>query len=180
MSFVRQTLPGVFVDIPPDAPMIQLSDMTCPANILTTWSLEELAARQIYSVVPFVPPLGQKITGEPSYTIDNNQAVQSYDTVPDTPPVPESITRRQLLLALWQLGIITANEAMAAAQTGTVPASIATAFDQMESNQRTAAYITFAAMSACYRNDPTLALIASIKNISDAQMDDWFRWASTL
>ncbi|MFN7634739.1 MAG: hypothetical protein ACK5PI_08500, partial [Acetobacteraceae bacterium] len=45
------------------------------------------------------------------------------------PPVPEVISQRQLLIALAAAGFISAEEALAAARTGAVPAAIAGLFD---------------------------------------------------
>lgn len=99
---------------------------------------------------------------------------------PDPVPVPASITRRQLLIALYTTGYISDGEAIAAAGGGAVPEFIRAQFDLLDLESKTLAYITWASMSVCERNNPLLLQIAEVANLTSSQMDDYFRWASTL
>ena len=90
------------------------------------------------------------------------------------------ITRRQLLLILPQIGVITAQEAIAAARTGEVPAAIQSFFALLSDADRLAAEITWATMSVCERSNPLLLGLAAQLGMSDAQVDDFFRMAAAL
>jgi len=93
--------------------------------------------------------------------------------------VPSSITRRQLLLALMGAGLITSAEAIAAAQTGAVPAMISSVFDQLPEPDKTGAYITWASMSVAERNNPLVAMLATTQNMDEAAIDALFTTAAT-
>jgi hypothetical protein len=180
MRFVRETSPDTFELIDAEAPIV-INNVTWPVAILTSWSVEDLAVAHIYSVTtPFAPPLGYKVTGAPTYQRDGDQIIETYETIVDASAVPTSISRRQLILALWKLGFISAGEALAAANSSSIPAMIKTSFDALSEPDRTEAYITFASMSICNRHDPIVTGIASANSISDGQMDQWFIFASTL
>lgn len=95
------------------------------------------------------------------------------------PPIPD-ITRRQLLLALLFAEFITAEEAVAAAQTGAVPAQVEELFAQLPPAEAVAARITWATLSVCQRRYPLVEQFRVLKGKTHAEMDDFFRMAATL
>ena len=95
-------------------------------------------------------------------------------------PVPQTITRRQLIMVLWQTGTITAQEAADAAKTGAVPAAIQSYFALLPDAERMAAEITWASMSVAERGNPLIAALAAQLGLTGAQVDDFFRLAATL
>lgn len=104
-----------------------------------------------------------------------------YSAPPTQPaPVPASISRRQLLLGLTGLSLITGEEALAAAQTGAVPAAIDVFFGNLPPDQELAARITWASMSICEREHPLVAALAAANNLSTEDIDDAFRAWSQL
>jgi hypothetical protein len=99
---------------------------------------------------------------------------------PEPPPVPASITRRQMLLQLALSEMITGQEALAAAQTGAVPAAVQAVFDQLEPADKLAAEITWATMSEADRGHPLVAALAATQAMTEADIDDFFRAAALL
>jgi hypothetical protein len=183
--FVQEYPPGTFTPLGNDPPMVVEHvngelDSQWPAVILTSWTAEQLAAIGVYPVIDFVPPTDFVVTGEPSYVLTNGIATETYDVVPYVPPVPTEITRRQLLIAMWQLGFITEQEALDAATSGEVPASFVPIFDALSGDQRGAAYITWASMSVCERYNPLFLELAALQGQTEQQISDWFTWAATL
>jgi hypothetical protein len=94
--------------------------------------------------------------------------------------VPDVISRRQLLIALAASGFISAEEALAAAQTGTVPAAIAGIFDLLPVEQALAARITWATMTEVYREDPLIGAIVAAGVATAEQVDELFRVAASV
>jgi hypothetical protein len=97
---------------------------------------------------------------------------------PGPVPVPGVITRRQLLIALAAAGFISAEEALAAAQAGAVPAAIAGIFDLLPAGQALAARITWATMTEVYREDPLIGAIVAAGVATAEQVDALFRAAA--
>lgn len=100
--------------------------------------------------------------------------------VPPPPPkpfVPESITRRQCARQLLIVGMITGDEAIAMTQSGIPPASVQAYLNTLSEPDKTLATIDFAADNY-YRNNPLLAALMVANNMSDEQVDDFFREAS--
>ena len=95
---------------------------------------------------------------------------------PLPPPVPQLISRRQLLIALAAAGFISAEEALAAAQTGAVPAAIGGIFDLLPAEQALAARITWATMTEVYRGDPLIGAIVAAGVATAEQVDECFGW----
>lgn len=94
------------------------------------------------------------------------------------PPVPAPISRRQLLIGLKGLGLITPAEALAAAESGARPAAIEAYFSALPEDVANDARITWASMSICERNHPLVAALAEANQLSSEQIDDAFRaWA---
>lgn len=96
------------------------------------------------------------------------------------PVVPQTITRRQLLIVMAGVGLITGEEALAAAMTGAVPASIDAVFVQMPPDQALAARITWATMSVAERDHPLIAALVAAKLATAAEVDALFTSAATL
>jgi hypothetical protein len=96
------------------------------------------------------------------------------------PPVPSVISRRQLLIALAQAGLITEAEALAAAQTGAVPAVIDAFFSTLPSAQQTAARITWATMTQVERHHPLIQGVIDAQLATAEQVDALFTTAAQL
>lgn len=95
-------------------------------------------------------------------------------------PVPSKISRRQMLLALTAGDVITAAEALAAAQTGVVPPAIDTVFAMLDPTDALAARITFATMIEVERAHPLIGAMIDAQLVTAAQADDLFRLAAKL
>nr|WP_263969345.1 hypothetical protein [Roseomonas sp. SXEYE001]MCV4210404.1 hypothetical protein [Roseomonas sp. SXEYE001] len=92
--------------------------------------------------------------------------------------VPLSISRRQLLLELLERGLITAEEAEAAATVGAVPAKVAAVFDRLPPEQAIAARITWASMIEALRSDPLVPMLAAAEGKDDTYVDAVFASAA--
>ncbi len=97
---------------------------------------------------------------------------------PAPEPVPRVTSRRQLLIALAAAGFISAEEALAAAQTGAVPAATARIFDRLPAEQALAARITWATMTEVYRGDPLIGALVAAGVATSEQVDAVFRVAA--
>lgn len=99
-----------------------------------------------------------------------NAALKRADTV------PASITPRQLLIGLMTQGLITEAEAIAAAQAGTVPASVQRIFDGLPTaEERAIAAITWAKMTVVERDHPMVAALAEANDLSESDVDAFFQ-----
>lgn len=88
------------------------------------------------------------------------------------------LSRRQLLLGLAAEGFITPQEALAAAQSGAVPAAVDAIFAQLPQAEQLGARITWAAMSQAERGNPLVGLMAAAQGVSPAALDAlWRGWA---
>jgi hypothetical protein len=99
---------------------------------------------------------------------------------PSPPPVPRVISRRQLLIALTQAGLITEAEALAAAQTGAVPEAIDGFFATLPSAQQIAARITWATMTQVERHHPLVQGVINAQLATAEQVDALFTAAAAL
>ena len=93
---------------------------------------------------------------------------------------PTEISRRQLFLGLLKVGLINSQEAIAAAQTGAVPASVQTVFNTLPANDQVTAIIAWASAHMIYRYDPFLILLATSQGLTSDQIDQYFREWSVL
>jgi hypothetical protein len=93
---------------------------------------------------------------------------------PEVPVVPATITRRQLLLALTAAGLITGEEALAAATTGAVPAQIDAVFADLPEAEALAARITWATMSVAERAHPLILAMINAGLATPAEVDALF------
>lgn len=103
-----------------------------------------------------------------------------YDPPPPAPVVPPSITRRQLLLALAGAGLITAEEALAAATTGAVPAAIDAVFAGLPEAEALGARITWATMIVAERDHPLISALIVAELATAAEVDALFIAAAGL
>ncbi|CAN1576304.1 hypothetical protein MCELHM10_03929 [Paracoccaceae bacterium] len=119
------------------------------------------------------------------------KATKRPDISPFAPePVPEPepgdlqaaippLTRRQVFIALHRLGLFSAEEAIAAAATGVVPAALEPTFAALPEPDQTDARVTFAAFQLAYRTDPMTAMIAHAAGLSEEDIDAiWTGFAS--
>lgn len=90
----------------------------------------------------------------------------------------KEISRRQLILGMWKLGVISDSEAVAAAKTGAVPSTVAAIFSQLPANAAIEAEITWGSMTTVNYSDPlVLAVLQSTgRNEADA-VALWEEWA---
>lgn len=120
-------------------------------------------------------------------TLYNNAVAGVYGTVaayvaPPTPPtpVPAEITALQFLLQAAIEGIITQGEALAAAQTGAVPALFQAVFDTLTESQAFAAELRWARMTIVPRNDPLVAAVGQVLSMTSQELDEFFIAAEAL
>jgi hypothetical protein len=101
-------------------------------------------------------------------------ALASGVAPPPAPPPRLTITPRQLLIGLQRAGMITDEEALAAAATGAVPASIETLFAALSEQDALEARITWARMTVVERGHPLVdeMLVAAGKTAEEA--DEFF------
>jgi len=92
-------------------------------------------------------------------------------------PVPASVTRRQLLLELAASGLITPEEALAAATSGAVPARMEPVFATLPEEAALAARITWASMGEALLSDPLVAALAAAEGLDGAAVAGLFRRA---
>jgi glutaminase len=96
-------------------------------------------------------------------------------------PIPEFVSDRQFFQAMANAGHITTFEALAAVQSGAVPASIQTVIDGIsDEQQRFAADMYISGSVKIDRNHAVTKLIAAEMSISDSQLDALFRSARSL
>lgn len=100
------------------------------------------------------------------------------DYAPPPEPVPESVSDRQFFQALALDGMISEAEALAAVQTGALPAPIAAIIDAMP--DQFAARMLLSGATTFERRHPLTDALASALGYSPAQTDDLFRVAASL
>ncbi len=92
--------------------------------------------------------------------------------------MPSAISFRQLLLALLGSGVITAEQALAAADTRARPPQLDAIIAKLPKDTALAARITWATMSEARRGDPLLAQLIAAGHATYAQVDELFRHAA--
>lgn len=134
------------------------------------------------TILALIEDSGHVVIVEPGHPLWASASARP-DIVPFTPPVvpeppPEDpraaippLTRRQLFIALHRLGLITAEEAVAAAATGAVPAALEPTFAALPEPEQTDARVTFAAFQLAYRLDPLTAMIAAAAGKTEEELD---------
>jgi len=91
-----------------------------------------------------------------------------------------SISPRQMILGMLANGWITAEEAVASATAGTMPAAVAAIVALMQAPDQVTARVTWARMTVVLRNDPMVSLLATAQGISDEDVDAFFAACATL
>lgn len=134
------------------------------------------------TILALIEDSGHVVIVEPGHPLwasaSARPGIVPFVAVPDPEPLPEDpraailpLTRRQLFIALHRLGLITAEEAVAAAATGAVPAALEPTFAALPEPEQTDARVTFAAFQMAYRLDPMTAMIAAAAGMTDEQID---------
>lgn len=95
-------------------------------------------------------------------------------------PVPASITFRQLVLGLLGAGFLTAEQALAAAETRARPPQLDAILAALPAEQALTAKITWATMSEVLRTDPLFSMLIAADFATAPQLDDLFTTAATL
>lgn len=98
--------------------------------------------------------------------------------VPPPPPVPSSVSDRQFFQALALGGMISEAEALAAVQTGALPAPIAAIVDGLP--DQFGARMLLSGATTFERGHPLTDALAAALGYSPVQTDDLFRAAAAL
>lgn len=98
---------------------------------------------------------------------------------PPEPEIPYSITRRQCALQLLSMGVITGPEAVAMAKDGTPPQFVQSYIKNLTESQSYIAEIDFASYTYL-RNNPLLATLTAVNNMTSEQVDEFFVAADKL
>lgn len=112
--------------------------------------------------------------------VDATPAVTAALVAETASPVPSTITRRQFLLALLAAGLISGDDALAAATNGALPAPFAAVLADLPAADALAAQITWASMTVAERGSPLIALMIAAGAATDAQVDGLFRAGAAL
>ncbi|WP_203075687.1 hypothetical protein [Falsiroseomonas ponticola] len=108
-------------------------------------------------------------------------AVAPYEAPPAPPlPVPASISFRQLILGLLGSGFLTADQALAAAETRARPPQLDAIIATLPEDAALAARITWATMFEARRSDPLFAALITAGHATAEQVDELFRQAARL
>lgn len=100
---------------------------------------------------------------------------------PLPPPPPEpTLSRSQFFRVLARSGIITPEEAVASAQTGTMPATIAAILVGLSPEEETDARILWATAVVFERSNPLFGAAVAAELATDAQIDGLFALGATL
>ncbi len=91
--------------------------------------------------------------------------------------MPATISFRQLILGLLGSGFLTAEQALAAAETRARPPQLEAIIATLPEDAALAARITWATMSEARRADPLFAALIAAGHATGEQMDDLFRRA---
>ncbi len=98
--------------------------------------------------------------------------------VPPPPPVPDSVSDRQFFQALALAGLISQAEALAAVQTGALPAPIAAIVDGLP--DQFGARMLLSGATTFERAHPLTDALGGALGYSPAQTDELFRAAAAL
>jgi hypothetical protein len=140
-----------------------------------------------HTILALTDVTGHVVIVEPGHALWPKASKRS-DIAPEPVPDPEPedlqaaitpLTRRQVFIALHRLGLFSAEEAIAAAATGVVPAALEPTFAALPEPDQTDARVTFAAFQMAYRLDPMTAMIARAAGLSEDDIDAiWTGFAS--
>ena len=108
-------------------------------------------------------------------------AVTPYEAPPAPPlSVPGTISFRQLILGLLGSGFLTAEQALAAAETRARPPQLEAIIATLPEDAALAARITWATMSEARRSDPLFVTLIAAGHATVEQVDELFRQADKL
>ena len=108
-------------------------------------------------------------------------AIAPYVAPPALPlPVPATISFRQLILGLLGSGFLTAEQALAAAETRARPPQLEAIIATLPKDAALAARITWATMSEARRSDPLFATLVAAGHATAEQVEELFRTAARM
>lgn len=100
---------------------------------------------------------------------------------PQAEPVPEEISRRQFYEGLALKEWITRAEALAAMQTGAIPAALQAIADAMtDEDAKFKVLLMFAGNNSFYRSHPFVLVFAMARQMSETETDDFWRFCHAL
>jgi len=121
-----------------------------------------------------------KLIGVWTFPVDGVAEEQIADDHPDVvaflDPVPQVLSRAQTINGLIALGLITAEEGESA--NVEIPQGVAVVLDNIPEPQRTAARVLWLNFVEAHRGDPLIAALVAANDMSDADIDEFFRSAS--
>ncbi|WP_313196212.1 hypothetical protein [Shinella zoogloeoides] len=119
---------------------------------------------------------------KPGADYDWQDGAWAYVPPPEQPePVPEEISRRQFYQALAKAGKITKEEALAAIQSGAIPAALQVLIDGMaDAESAFDATMLLAGATTFYRSHPLVLVIAITQQMTEAEVDNLWRAGSAL
>lgn len=123
---------------------------------------------------PLVPDDGQAVIG------GSCAGAAFQPLVPEPEPVPATNSFRQLILGLLGSGFLTAEQALAAAETCARPPQLEAILAELPGNTELAARITWATMSEARRADPLFAALIAARHATADQVDELFRQGKML
>jgi hypothetical protein len=94
--------------------------------------------------------------------------------------VPAAISFRQLILGLLGSGFLTAEQALAAAESRARPPQLEAIIATLPEEAALAARITWATIAEARRSDPLFATLIAAGHATEAQVDELFRQAAWL
>ncbi|QCO03023.1 hypothetical protein [Azospirillum argentinense] len=111
-----------------------------------------------------------------------NEAGRPVMVAPPVPPepIPPVISDRQFFQALAMDGYITTAEALAAVRTGELPSVLAELLDHMDANERFGAEMLLSGATEFRRDHPMTAAVGEAREMTPAEVDDFFRRAAAL
>lgn len=111
--------------------------------------------------------------------VDDGGVIEPY--VEPEPPVPSVISRRQFYQGLAVEGFITNQEALDAMRTGAMPAALQSILDGMTDNSsRFEAEMLLLGAHEFHRNHPLTIVIAEAQDMSEQEVDDFWRLCASL
>lgn len=140
---------------------------------------QELAA---VGLGPGLSWTADEIFGRETLTLQQNdlldKVIAAHD--PTKTLVPEAISFRQFYQAAAMMGMITQDEALAAARTGEPPAMMKHIIDALPPDQQFAVKMLLASATEFDRSHPLVAQIGHAVGKTDAEIDDFWRMAASL
>lgn len=125
-------------------------------------------------------PAGKRVVSTSVEVVDGAPRYVN-ELVDDVAPVPQSISRRQFYQYLAVTGKIAKGEALAAIKTGAVPAALQAMLDQMtDEDAKFDADCLLSGATDFDRDNPLVMVFAIMEQMSEAEVDDFWRNASQI